>query len=148
MTAKGSLSEEERIDAELAARLRQRGQRVTSQRLVINRALRELDRHVTAEEVLATVSPQLPNVSLPTVYATLDLFEELGIIRRAAVVEGAALYDPRAEQHHHLVCRRCGRVEDLDAGIDFGPATRAAKRRGFASDHAELVLTGLCSDCS
>src|SRR4051794_24889151 len=107
------MSKREHWDQELSEALRQRGQRVTSQRLVINRALRELDRHVTAEEVLGEVSERLPNVSLPTVYATLDLFEELGIVRRAAVREGAVLYDPRAEQHHHLVCRRCGRVEDL-----------------------------------
>jgi Fe2+ or Zn2+ uptake regulation protein len=142
------MNDEEQIDAELADALRRRGQRVTSQRLVIHRALRELDRHVTAEEVLAAVSPQLPNLSLPTVYSTLDLFEELGVVRRAAVVEGAALYDPRTDGHHHLVCRNCGRVEDLDAKVDLGPAMRAAKRHGFASDDAELVLTGLCSDCS
>jgi Fe2+ or Zn2+ uptake regulation protein len=136
------------METSLAHALRERGQRVTPQRLMVARVIGDLDRHVSAEVVFDEVSHRMPGVSLPTVYATLDLFEELGIIRRAAVVEGAALYDPRAEQHHHLVCRRCGRVEDLDAGIDFGPATRAAKRRGFASDHAELVLTGLCSDCS
>lgn len=140
--------EQQRTDQELAAALRERGQRVTSQRLLINRALRKLNRHVTAEEVLAAVSPQLPNVSLPTVYATLDLFEELGIVRRAAVGEGAVLYDPRAEEHQHLLCRRCGRIEDLDASVDLGPVIRAAKRSGFAADHAEVVVNGLCSRCA
>lgn len=139
--------DQESWDQDLSEALRGRGQRVTSQRLVINRALRELNRHVTAEEVLAAVSGRLPNVSLPTVYATLDLFEDLGIVRRAAVREGAVLYDPRAEAHHHLVCRRCGRVEDLDAGVDLTPVLRAARRRAFAPDHAELVVTGVCSNC-
>src|SRR4051794_24791834 len=134
-------------DAELTGALRERGQRVTSQRLLIHRAFRELDHHASAEEVLAAVSPGLPNVSLPTVYATLDLFRELGIARRVSAGRGAILYDPRTDAHHHLVCRRCGRVEDLEAGVDVAPAMRAADRRGFAAEGAELVLSGLCPDC-
>jgi len=72
-------------DEQLTAVLHERGQRVTPQRLVINRALRELDRHVTADEVLAAVARRLPNVSLPTVYSTLELFEELGLVHRVGV---------------------------------------------------------------
>jgi Fe2+ or Zn2+ uptake regulation protein len=143
-----AMTEGQQRDSELTRALKESGHRVTSQRLLIHRTLRELDRHVTAEEVLAAVSPRLPNVSLPTVYSTLDLFDELGIVHRTAVGEGAALYDPRTEAHHHLVCRSCGRVEDLDAKVDLTPASRAARRHGFTSDHAELVLTGLCSDCA
>ena len=134
-------------DSELTRALRDRGQRVTSQRLLIHRAFRELDHHASAEEVLAAVSPRLPNVSLPTVYATLDLFRELGIARRVSAGRGAILYDPRSEAHHHVVCRRCGKVEDLEARIDLSPARSAAGRRGYAADGAELVLSGLCSDC-
>src|ERR1700742_4935213 len=99
-------------DARLAAALRSRGQRVTSQRLVIGRLLRELDRHVAAEEVLRRASEQLPGVSLPTVYATLDLLAELGEARRVSV-GGPVLYDPRTEDHAHLRCRSCGAVFDL-----------------------------------
>src|SRR5204862_6778246 len=97
-------------DAGLAEALRARGQRVTSQRLILHRALRELDRHATAEELLRSAGDRLPNLSLPTVYATLDLFEEMGIVRR--IVGGAAgvLWDPRTDEHQHFACRRCGRV--------------------------------------
>src|SRR5438309_6158807 len=95
------------IDRELAQRLRARGQRVTSQRLVINRLLRERDRHVTADEVLTAVSDALPGTSLPTVYATLELFEQLGIVRRVHAGGGAVLFDTRTTEHHHLVCRDC-----------------------------------------
>src|SRR4051812_34865364 len=98
-------------DDRLRNDLHARGQRVTPQRLLIHRALLELDRHVTAEEVLESVSPSLPNASLPTVYATLDLFEKLGIVRRVNARRGATLYDPRREPHHHLLCERCGKVE-------------------------------------
>ena len=135
------------IDDELSAALRDRGQRVTSQRLVIHHALREADRHVTAEEVLDSVAERLPNVSLPTVYATLDLFERLGIVRRIRAGNGAVLYDPLAVPHHHLVCRSCGRVEDLEQKVDLSPAMRAAGRVGFEPDGAELVVSGLCSRC-
>jgi Fur family ferric uptake transcriptional regulator/Fur family peroxide stress response transcriptional regulator len=142
------MSRAESWDSELSAILRERGQRVTTQRLLIHRALRELDHHASAEEVLAAVSERLPNVSLPTVYATLDLFEELGVARRVRLGTGVFLYDPRAERHHHLACRRCGRVEDLDAEIDLEPVLRAASRRDFALPEAELLVTGLCSRCA
>src|SRR3954453_20782325 len=93
-------------DARLTAALRERGQRVTSQRLVIHRLLRELDRHVTAGEVLRQAAERLPGMSLPTVYATLDLLTELGLARRVSV-GGPVLYDPRTEDHAHMGCRRC-----------------------------------------
>jgi len=135
-------------DRRLAAALRGARRRVTSQRLLIHRALADLDRHVSAEEVLAAVSPGLPGISLPTVYANLELFEELGIVRRVSLGRGAARFDPRTEPHHHLVCSRCGRLEDLDAAVDVGPALRAASGSGFAPSGAALVVTGLCAACA
>lgn len=136
------------LDRDLAAALRARGQRVTPQRLLIHRALRELDRHVTAEQLIDAVSPRLPNVSLPTVYATLELFEELGIVRRISRGADAVLYDPRADDHHHAICRACGRIDDLDASVELGAALRAARIRGFAADRAEILVSGLCERCA
>lgn len=135
-------------DDKLAAALRERGMRVTPQRVLIHRALLDLDRHVTAEQVLEAVSERLPNASLPTVYAALELFEEFGIVRRLAAGSGAALWDPRTEEHHHFVCTNCGVVADVDAPLDVAPALRAARRRGYQPDGAELVLTGVCGSCS
>jgi len=136
------------VDRQLAAALRNRGQRVTSQRLVIHRALRELDRHVSAEQVLDAVRPRLPGISLPTVYATLELLEELGTVRRVSRAHGPALFDPRPDPHHHLVCRVCGRVQDFDAPLDLDAATAAAAGQGFAPDRCELVVSGRCADCA
>jgi Fe2+ or Zn2+ uptake regulation protein len=135
-------------DSQLEAALRERGLRVTPQRVLIHRAVRELDRHVTAVEVLAAVSERLPNASLPTVYSTLELLGELGMVRRLAARSGAALYDPRIDEHQHVVCRSCGRVEDLDVAVDSARAVRAARRRGFQPSAAELVVSGLCGDCA
>ena len=135
-------------DAQLSAVLHERGQRVTPQRLVINRALHELNRHVTAEEVLASVADRLPNVSPPTVYSTLELFEELGVVRRLGVRHGAAVYDPRPEPHDHMVCDRCGRIEDLDGGTKLSRAVERAADAGFRPRRAEVRINGLCADCA
>jgi Fe2+ or Zn2+ uptake regulation protein len=146
---KGTRTPERDAEAEerLVAALRERGQRVTSQRLVIGRLLRELDRHVTAEEVLRRASEQLPGVSLPTVYATLDLLAELGVARRVSV-GGPVLYDPRTADHAHLRCRVCGRVEDLEIPLDTAHALRAARATGFDAEGAELVVEGRCAQCT
>ena len=134
-------------DQEFERNLRERGLRVTPQRILIHRAFADLGRHATAEEVLARVGPRLPNASLPTVYAALELFEELGIAHRVAAGSATALWDPRPERHHHLICRSCGAVEDLDARIDAGTALRAARRRGFRPEGSELIVSGLCEPC-
>jgi Fe2+ or Zn2+ uptake regulation protein len=132
---------------EAALALRNAGYRVTPQRLVIHRTLVELGRHVGAEELLSAVGQVLPNVSLPTVYSALDALEEAGLVRRVSAGQGRALYDARPADHHHLVCRRCGAVEDLDADVSLAGALAAAGRHGFTPDGAEVVIRGLCANC-
>jgi Fe2+ or Zn2+ uptake regulation protein len=139
---------DETAETTLARVLRDRGQRVTPQRLAIARTVRELDRHTTAETVFGRVSEQMPGVSLPTVYATLDLLEEVGLVRRVPTEAGTAVYDPRTEDHHHLVCRSCGEIVDVDAPVDRGALLAAARTQGFTPDDAQVVVRGLCSNCS
>jgi Fe2+ or Zn2+ uptake regulation protein len=134
------------VSDELKTALRQRGMRVTPQRVVVHRALRELDRHVTADELLEAVGDRLPNVALPTIYATLELFEELGMVRRVQRA-GTTLFDPRTDVHHHLICTRCGAIEDLDSELDTAALERAADRRGFARERIEAVVHGRCAAC-
>jgi Fur family transcriptional regulator, stress-responsive regulator len=136
------------VDQRLIEKLRARGMRVTSQRLLIHRTLCANARHMTAEQVLDAVSRALPGVSLPTVYATLELLEELGLARRLATGGGAVLFDPRVEPHAHAVCRRCGAAADLDALPAPTRALSDAKRTGFVPDHAQLVIWGLCRRCA
>jgi Fe2+ or Zn2+ uptake regulation protein len=136
-----------RDDAELAELLRERGLRATSQRVVMHRLLRDRNRHLSAEELLSEASERLPGVSLPTVYATLELFEQLGIVRRVNGGGGILLWDTRADAHHHMICRRCGRIEDLEAPLDLGRARHSAARAGFQPDRAEVVVSGLCANC-
>ena len=131
---------------DLIPALRERGMRVTSQRVLVHRVLRELDRHVTAEELLEAVGDRLPNVSLPTIYATLDLLEELGMVRRVQRA-GTALFDPRTDPHHHLICSECGSIEDLDSELDTSAISRAASRRGFSQQRVEAVVHGRFARC-
>jgi Fe2+ or Zn2+ uptake regulation protein len=135
-------------DADLSELLRDRGQRVTTQRLLIHRFLRGHQGHVTAEQVLAGVADGLPGTALPTVYATLELFEELGLVRRVQTGGGTMVFDPRTEPHHHLTCKRCGAVQDVEAPVELAGVLRRARRAGFAAEHAEVVVSGLCRDCS
>ncbi len=137
-----------RDDAELSALLRERGLRATSQRVVMHRLLRDRDRHVSAEELLSEASERLPGVSLPTVYSTLELFEQLGIVRRVNGGGGTLLWDTRAGAHHHMICRDCGRIEDMDTSLDLGRALHSAARAGFEADRAEVVVSGLCASCA
>jgi len=127
--------------------LRARGQRVTPQRLAIVAVLRDLDHHATAEELHGLVSARVPGISLPTVYSTLELLEDLGAVRRVANDGGTALFDARTDEHHHAICRRCGTVVDIEASPDQSALMEAARSAGFAPDDAQVVVRGICGAC-
>ncbi len=128
--------------------LHARGQRVTAQRVVLHDALTELGRHATAEEIARVAMPRLPGLSLPTVYATLELLAELALVRRVATGGPAVLWDPRPDPHHHFLCRSCGAVADLDAAVDARPALAAARAAGAVPEDADLVVRGRCASCA
>jgi Fe2+ or Zn2+ uptake regulation protein len=134
-------------DRELIAALRATGRRVTMPRLLVHRHLRAANRHVTAEQVYAELAQQIPSLSAATVYDTLDLLDELGLIRRVSTPRGATTYDSRTDDHHHVICRTCGRMEDLDADVDTTAAENAAGAAGFAPAFAQLTISGICSAC-
>jgi Fe2+ or Zn2+ uptake regulation protein len=137
------------MSSDLMTALRERGLRVTSQRVIVHRALREIDRHVTADELLDAVQERLPGVALPTIYATLELFEELGMVRRVHRSGGAAtLFDPRTEPHHHVQCTRCGRIEDVEGALGADGLLAAAGALGFAPERVEALVHGRCADCA
>ncbi len=136
------------IDQHLIAKLRERGLRVTPQRVLIHRALCAHTQHMTADQVLESVSAVLPRVSLPTVYATLELLEELGLVRRFGTGTGAVLFDSRVEPHAHMVCRSCGATDDLDGASVSEQALARASQTGFVPDHTQLVVWGLCRRCA
>jgi Fe2+ or Zn2+ uptake regulation protein len=135
------------LPADIRPSLRERGLRVTPQRLAVHGALQAIGRHSTADEVLERVHGSVPGVSLPTVYAALDLLVDLGLAAR--VHAGRAVrYDPRADAHHHLVCTSCGAVTDLDADVDLAPALARARALGADASAGEVIVRGRCAACT
>ena len=136
------------METALVEALRARGQRVTPQRLMVAGVLADQEGHATAEAVFRDVERRMPGVSLPTVYATLELLESLGLIRRVATERGAVVYDPRTDDHHHLACRRCGAMVDVEAPVALPELMTAARAAGFVPDRTDVVIRGLCADCA
>jgi Fe2+ or Zn2+ uptake regulation protein len=133
---------------DLVRLLHQRGRRATPQRLVILRELQRRGRHATADDVRRWTRDELPGTSTPTFYATLELLVELGLARRVDAGSGATLYDPVIEPHQHMVCRHCGRIDDLDGEVDVAALHRSAAATGFAPETVEVVISGVCAACA
>ena len=130
---------------------RANGRKITAQRQCIFRALDDDVTHPSAERVHEKVRREMPNVSLKTVYQTLNDLVDLGAITVLDVGTGSARFDPNVETvHHHLVCRSCGKVRDLAARAADFPGLRVPRRaaQGFDVDSAEVVFRGLCEDCN
>jgi Fe2+ or Zn2+ uptake regulation protein len=132
---------------ELTARFRAAGLRVTPQRQAIFRLLEHNDRHPTVEALHDAVRLDLPTISLKTVYQTVHDLESLGEVTLLDVGTGSVRVDPNVEaQHHHLVCRRCGLVQDVP--LADVPTLPARYRREFRLDAAEVIFRGVCDTCS
>jgi Fe2+ or Zn2+ uptake regulation protein len=142
------VQDDARLDAELIHALREAGHRVTGPRLSVYRHLRRQDGHLTAEQVHSDLVVRAPSLSPATVYATLDLLAELGLIRRMSTPRGVALFDTRIGLHHHLLCRSCDAIIDLEARVVTANAHAAAAAVGFKVEHTELQMTGLCDACA
>jgi len=131
----------------LVARFRAAGLRVTPQRQAIFRLLEGNDRHPTVDALYDALSADMPTLSRKTVYQTVHDLESLGEVDLLDVGTGSVRVDPNVEiEHHHLVCRRCGRVEDVP--LADVPALPARYRRTFRADAAEVIFRGACTTCS
>ncbi|SRR5579875_1329457 len=131
-----------------ATLLRRSGLQVTAQRLAVLRAVRELP-HSSAAEIEARVRADLGAVSLQAVYDTLAALLERGLIRKIQPAGSAARYEDRiGDNHHHLICRVCGRVVDVDCQLGSAPCLQPADVRGYEIDEAEIVYWGRCPDCA
>lgn len=133
--------------AELSSRLRASGYRVTPQRLGVYEALAASGDHLTPERVLDRVRGQHPSMSLNTVYEVLETLTSLGAIRRGDVRAGPRRYDANTEAHHHLVCRACGRQEDVACLEGAAPCLEPGDGRGFVIEEAQVTFYGLCRGC-
>lgn len=128
--------------------LRSRGYRLTNQRRCIVREL-EGGRHVSAEELYERVKVRHPEVGLSTVYRTLDLLTELGIVRKEDFGEGYSRYELATEQvHHHARCRECGTVIEFNEELMEYLALQVERETGFVTEWHEITLHGRCAGCA
>ncbi len=137
----------EEWDSVYAERLRAAGLRVTRPRLAVLAQIAARP-HSTADEVEGAVRERLGRVSTQAVYDVLNAGVAAGLLRRIEPAGSPARYEDRlGDNHHHLVCRRCGRVEDVDCVVGAAPCLDPSDARGFAIDEAEVTFWGLCADC-
>jgi Fur family ferric uptake transcriptional regulator len=135
------------VEKEAAARLRERGLRVTAQRLAVLRALPEGD-HVTADAVARSARAEVGAISLQAVYDALNALVEAGFVRRLQPAGSPALFERRVgDNHHHVVCRACGQVADVDCQVGPAPCLTPGDDAGYLIEEAEVVYWGQCPRC-
>lgn len=127
--------------------LRRHDVQVTAQRLAVLRTVSERP-HSTAAEIDVVVRAQIGAVSLQAVYDALGTLTEKGILRRIQPAGSSARYETRVgDNHHHLICRTCGRTVDVDCAVGETPCLTAADNSGYEVDEAEVIYWGRCPDC-
>ncbi|OIV37801.1 transcriptional repressor [Mangrovactinospora gilvigrisea] len=137
----------EQHDDDWRSGLRRRGYRLTPQRELVLRAVERLD-HATPDDILAEVRRTASGVNISTVYRTLELLEELGLVSHAHLGHGSPTYHLAARHHHmHLVCRGCGTVTEVDVSAADPLVTRLLDDYGFATDVKHFALYGRCEAC-
>ena len=131
-----------------AEELRGAGLRVTAARVALLETVRGGD-HLGVEAIAAGVRDRVGHVSLQAVYEALHALTAARLVRRIEPAGSPARYEGRiSDNHHHLVCRSCGAVADVDCAVGEAPCLTASDDHGFSIDEAEVIYWGLCPDCS
>jgi Fur family ferric uptake transcriptional regulator len=134
-------------ETSLAEKLRERGLRLTPQRQLILEAVHGLG-HATPEQIHHTVQERVAGVNITTVYRTLELLEELGLVTHTHLSHGSPTYHDAGEhQHVHLVCRNCGTIIEVAPDVLQPVTDRLREQRGFRVDIGHVALFGVCADC-
>jgi len=135
-------------ETETAVVLRDAGQKITPQRMLILSILRHAAEHVTAPEILDAVRRSYPYVDASTVYRTLGSAAQLGLVSETDMGAGDTQFEwIGKDRHHHVICRSCGGVNSLDNSYLDGLATALYDELGFQADLGHFAIFGLCRDC-
>jgi Fur family ferric uptake transcriptional regulator len=127
--------------------LRSRGIQVTAQRLAVLRAVAKHP-HGTAEDFAELVRAEIGTISRQAVYDAIGMLADQGLIRRIQPAGSAARFEDRVgDNHHHLICRSCNRMVDVDCAVGFRPCLNAADEHGYEIDEAEVIYWGRCPAC-
>ena len=133
-------------EASLSKALKAAGLHVTAQRLAVHRAVRSRG-HATADEVREQVQREIGVVSRQAVYDALYAMSEHGLLRRVQPAGSVARYETRVDNHHHLICRSCGTMVDVDCSVGEAPCMEPENTHGYHIDEAEVIYWGKCPDC-
>jgi Fe2+ or Zn2+ uptake regulation protein len=135
------------VPADPADLLRERGIQVTAQRLAVLRAVSSQP-HITADAVAEAVRAEIGAISLQSVYDALGVLVAERLIRRIQPTGSPARFEDRVgDNHHHLICRVCGRLVDVDCAVGSAPCLAAVDDMGYEIDEAEVAYWGRCPDC-
>ena len=135
-------------ETETAITLRDAGQKVTPQRMLILSSVRHASQHLTASKILDEVRQSYPYVDVSTVYRTLASARELGLVSETNMGSGDNEFEwIGKDRHHHLICRLCGGGSSLDNSYLDGLATALFDDLGFQADLGHFAIFGLCRDC-
>lgn len=127
--------------------LRAHGLQVTAQRLAVLRAVSRLP-HATADEIAVAVREDLGSISKQAVYDVLGVLVDKAILRRIQPAGSPARYEDRVgDNHHHIICRGCGKTADVDCAVGQTPCLTAAHHSGYLIDEAEVIFWGTCPEC-
>ncbi|MBX7456539.1 transcriptional repressor [Mycolicibacterium sp. 3033] len=135
-------------DPDYADALKSAGLRVTRPRIAVMHAV-EKHPHADTEDIIAAARGRQPDISRQTVYDALNALTATGLVRRIQPAGHLARYEARVgDNHHHIVCRSCGVVADVDCAVGEAPCLTASDDLGFDVDEAEVIFWGLCPDCT
>lgn len=123
------------------------GIRMTTQRAVILAEVQSAEKHLTAAEIFARVRGKYPTIAYGTVYRTLHLLAEHGLIQEFPFGDHATQFDRRTDRHDHVYCRICERLMDVDVPIAILAREIAAEQTGFLIDGHQTVFSGICREC-
>jgi Fur family transcriptional regulator, ferric uptake regulator len=128
--------------------LQEKGHRLTPQRTLVIDALYGADKHISAEEIYEQLHRRYPYANISTVYRTLELLKKLDLVTETDFGEGRVRYHiAEKSHHHHLVCRNCGKIEDLEESALYPLKNDLLRNYGFDADLMHLAISGLCSEC-
>ena len=134
--------------SEFAEQLRKADLRVTRPRVAVLEAVHSRP-HADTDTIFTAVRTELPEVSRQAMYDVLNALTDAGLVRRIQPSGSVARYESRvSDNHHHVVCRSCGTIADVDCAVGDAPCLTAASDHGFVLDEAEVIYWGLCPDCS
>jgi Fur family ferric uptake transcriptional regulator len=133
---------------EMIARLSQKGYRITPQRLMILNTIEGASGHISAEEIYESIRQSYPSLNISTVYRTLELLKEMGLVTETDMGDGRVRFHSAGhEHHHHLVCSGCGCVIDLDGEMLHPLAVMLKEKYAFRADLQHMAIFGHCKNC-